>query len=85
MTPVTGHPGQVKLSSDQGAEPNAFVLIQNENTKLPLDEQTGSAKADGEGSWSAVIFASNGDLVDIYQLGDDGTELSTPNTVQIQY
>jgi hypothetical protein len=84
MEPVPGSPGQVKLvSGPGGAEPAAFILIESENTSLPLTERTGSALTDSKGAWSAVIYANKGDYVNISQIY--GTQESPSNTVQILY
>ena len=73
--------GKVKLSSMQGAEPNALVVTYNRNPGLPLDQRVGGAQADGSGSWDAVISASTGDVVDVTE--EIGTTRSPPTSVVI--
>jgi len=76
-------PGQVELSGPPGSVlPGAVVLIVNENNRLPGSERADAAVANSAGGWSKVIYASKGDIVDIYQSYD--TEFSSSTTVQIQ-
>jgi hypothetical protein len=60
--------GQVKLTSPpESAEPNAIIFIYNLDASLPDDERVGGSQADGTGTWSAVIWGKNGDMIEIYQ------------------
>jgi hypothetical protein len=68
--------GQVELSSVNGAEPNAIIVIFNPDPNIPHDARVGGAQADGNGSWSTVVFANPGDTLEITQQEDDGQEIS---------
>jgi hypothetical protein len=76
--------GQVKLSSVDGALPDAIIVIFNDNPKLPGDKRVSGAQADGNGSWDAIVFASPGDSVEITQQPEQDLETSPSIIVQIQ-
>jgi hypothetical protein len=59
--------GMVHLSSLRGAEPNALVVIVNEDPGVPLDRRVGGAVADGNGTWDADVVATHGDVLLITQ------------------
>jgi hypothetical protein len=60
-------PGYIHLSSKRGVEPNAVVVIVNQNLNVPNSERVGGAIADSEGSWETDVRASKGDVLDITQ------------------
>ncbi|MEO8876593.1 MAG: hypothetical protein ABI461_13465 [Polyangiaceae bacterium] len=72
----------VTLSSAEGVEANAIVVIYNRNPDVSLQERVTGVQADGTGSWKQVIVATVGDVVDVTQ--EFGTTQSPPTTVQIQ-
>ena len=73
--------GLYTLRSERGVEPNAVVVIYNNNTGLSLSDRVGATQADGEGSWEETIKAVPGDLIDITQ--EFGTTRSAPVTFRI--
>jgi hypothetical protein len=73
--------GQVKLSSQYGAEPNAIIITYNLDTNVPLDRRVGGAQADAFGSWDATIAAFEGDEIEVTQ--QVGAEMSPPETVVV--
>jgi hypothetical protein len=72
----------VTLSSVRGVEANAIVVIYNRNPAVSLQQRVTGVEADAEGTWTQVIVASDGDIVDITQ--EFGTTQSPPTTIQIQ-
>ena len=75
-------PGEVRLSSTRGAEPNAIIVTYNRNPAVPNDQRVGGAQADGVGTWDAVITASKGDVIDITQ--EFGSTRSPSTTIVIR-
>jgi hypothetical protein len=59
--------GMVHLSSVGGAEPNAIIVIINQDPNVPLDRRVGGAQADGNGTWDADVVANHGDVLQITQ------------------
>ena len=74
-------PGHVHLSSKSGAEPNAIIVIVNQNTSIPADQRVSGSEADGSGSWDADVLASKGDVLEITETS--GTVTSPSTTVQV--
>jgi hypothetical protein len=74
-------PGQVRLKSEFGAEPNAFIVTYDSNE--PNTEQVGGAHADSSGSWETIIYARSGDWIQITQSLYIGAETSAPVGVQV--
>jgi hypothetical protein len=73
--------GQVRLKSEFGAEPNAFIFTYNSNE--PNAEQIGGAHADSSGSWETIIYAHSKDWIQITQAPYIGAETSAPEPVQV--
>jgi hypothetical protein len=73
--------GEVELQSVGGAEPNAIIVIYNQDPLVPLDKRVSGAQADAKGSWDAVLTGSTGDTLEITQ--QSGTAVSPSTTVQI--
>ncbi len=71
----------VKLSSEHGVEANAIVIIYNHNPNVSLSDRVEGAQADDGGSWSKVIVAKPGDVIDISQ--QFGTTNSSTTTFEI--
>jgi len=74
-------PGQVRLASPRGAEPNAVIVIYNNDPNIPLDHRVGGAQADGNGTWDAVVYANSGDVLDVSQ--QFGTATSPTTNVRV--
>ena len=74
-------PGQVRLASPRGAEPNAVIVIYNTDPAIPLDHRVGGAQADSNGTWDAVVYASSGDVLDVSQ--QFGTASSPTTNVRV--
>jgi hypothetical protein len=73
--------GYVHLHSSGGAEPNAIIVIVNEDTNVPLEERVTGSEADGTGSWDAEVFASTGDVLDVSEEYGDAKSAPTQVTV----
>ena len=71
----------VTLSSVQGVEANAIVVIYNRNPAVSLQDRVSGAQADAQGTWSQTIFAGKGDQIDITQ--EFGNTKSPPVTIEI--
>lgn len=80
---ITASPtaGMVHLTSKNGVEGNAIIVVYNRNPEVPLDRRVGGAQANAEGSWSCDVFASSGDALDITQEVADTR--SAPITVKV--
>ena len=72
----------VTLSSKEGVEANAIIVIYNRNPAVSLQQRVSGVQADANGSWEQTIEATVGDVVDVTQ--EFGTTQSPPTTVQIQ-
>ena len=72
----------VVLSSVQGVEANAIVVIYNRDPNVSLQERVTGVQADANGSWTQTVVASVNDVIDITQ--EFGTTQSPPTTIQIQ-
>ncbi|WP_394820987.1 hypothetical protein [Pendulispora albinea] len=59
--------GQYALRSEHGVEPNAVVVILNNNQTLPLNKRAAATLANAEGTWEQVVYASPGDVLDVTQ------------------
>jgi hypothetical protein len=57
--------GHIHLHSSGGAEPNAVIVIVNEDTAVPLEDRVTGSEADATGSWDADVLATSGDVLDI--------------------
>jgi hypothetical protein len=75
-------PDTVTLTSLNGVEPNALVLVVNRNLDLPRSQRVSATLADEQGSWELEVFAVAGDLLDISQ--ESGTTRSPSTTVQVR-
>jgi len=69
--------GHVHLHSSGGAEPNAIIVIVNEDTSVPLEERVTGTEADATGSWDADVLASSGDVLDISEQSGTAASAST--------
>lgn len=73
--------GKVELSSTRGAQPNAVVVIVNQDLTLDEDARVDGTLADSEGTWRAVVQAKPGDTLDIHQ--ESGDQRSAPVTLKV--
>jgi hypothetical protein len=71
--------GHVHLHSSGGAEPNAIIVIVNEDTTVLLEDRVTGSEADGNGTWDAEVLASTGDVLDVSQ--EYGDAKSAPTQV----
>jgi hypothetical protein len=75
--------GEVKLvGMAGGAIPGSYIVTINDNPTLPSDDQVGGGGVHSDGSWDAIVHASPGDAIQIFDW--EGDEMSPPITVQIQ-
>ncbi len=75
-------PGTFKLSSIEGAEPNALIVIVNRNEDLPRNKRVSGTIADERGSWDTEVVAKVGDVLDISQ--ESGSTRSPSTTVTVR-
>ena len=75
-------PDTYKLTSLNGAEPDALIVILNRNEALQPYERVSGTIADGTGSWTAIVKATKGDVLDISQ--ESGSTRSSTTTLQIR-
>lgn len=75
-------PDTFKLTSMQGAEPNALIVVVNRDETLARDKRVTGTIADGNGSWDATVIAKTGDVLDISQ--ESGTARSASTTVTVR-
>lgn len=75
-------PDFVHLSSPNGAEPNALVVIVNRNTDLPRNQRVTGTIADENGSWDVDVRAKPNDVLDISQ--ESGNTRSPVTTVTVR-
>lgn len=71
-----------KLSSVNGAIPNALVIAVNQNEGVPANQRVTGTIADATGSWSLVVVARSGDVFDISQ--ESGTTRSPSITITVK-
>jgi hypothetical protein len=65
-----------------GAEPNAVIIVVNENPTVPGDLAVGGSLANNCGQWDAIVYAHKGDLLQITQ--EQGSAASPPTDVQVR-
>lgn len=75
-------PNTWRLTSQNGAQPNALVIAVNRNEALPRTDRVTGTIADAQGSWELVIIGRSGDHIDISQ--ESGTTSSPPTTIQLK-
>lgn len=75
-------PDTFKLTSIDGAEPNALIVIVNRNEGLPRSKRVSGTIADERGSWEATVTAKIGDVLDISQ--EAGSMRSPGTTVTVR-
>ncbi|MBP9114677.1 MAG: hypothetical protein KBF88_17805 [Polyangiaceae bacterium] len=72
----------VKLSSKEGALPEATVIIRNLDTSRPIGEQIEATLADERGNWTKVVKAKRGDILEITQ--EYRALLSPPTSFEVR-
>ncbi|MBX3192432.1 MAG: hypothetical protein KF819_35905 [Labilithrix sp.] len=75
-------PSTFRLSSVDGALPNALIVIVNRNEELPRNERVSGTIADDRGSWDVEVTAKIGDVLDVSQ--ESGTTRSPSTTVTVR-
>ena len=75
-------PDTFKLTSMQGAEPNALIVVVNRDEALAPDKRVTGTIADGTGSWDVTVNAKVGDVLDVSQ--ESGTARSASTTVTVR-
>ena len=75
-------PDTFKLSSVDGAEPNALIVIVNRNDALPRNKRVTGTIADERGSWDTIVTAKIGDVLDVSQ--ESGSSRSAGTTVTVK-
>ena len=75
-------PNTFRLASQNGAKPNALVIVVNRNESLAREERVNGTIADEQGTWEVTIKGAVGDFVDIAQESDSVRSAST--TVQLR-
>ena len=75
-------PNTWKLTSQNGAQPNALIITVNRNETLPRGERVAGTIADEQGSWELEVLGTAGDVVDVSQ--EDGTTRSPSISVTLR-
>ncbi len=75
-------PSTYRLSSVNGAEPHALIVVVNRNEALPRNKRVAGTIADEQGSWDVTVFASPGDVLDVSQESGDARSPGTTVTVR---
>jgi hypothetical protein len=63
-------------------EPEAVVIIVNENTAVPGDQAVSGSLAGSCGEWDAIVYAHAGDVLHITE--EVGTMGSPPTVIQVR-
>lgn len=79
---VGSQPDSVHLASVQGSQPNALVLVINQNPDVPRTKRVTGTIADEQGSWELDVFGHVGDQLDVSQESSAGR--SPPVTVFVK-
>jgi hypothetical protein len=79
---VGSEPNTFHLKSDNGALPNALIVVVNRNESLPRNQRVVGTLADPQGSWELDVAGTVGDTVDISQ--EDGTTRSPAVSVTLK-
>jgi hypothetical protein len=74
--------GYVHLASRNGAEPNAIIIIVNQNPALANDRRVSGTQADANGTWDAEVPAATGDVLAVSETV--GTDTSPSISVQVK-
>ena len=75
-------PNTFRLSSENGSQPNALIIVVNRNESLSREDRVSGTIADENGTWALTIKGSVGDFVDIAQESNSSRSAST--TVQLR-
>lgn len=74
--------GTIHLSSMQGSEPDALIIVINRDPTLARDKRVTGTIADGTGSWELDVLAKSGDVLDISQ--ESGSTRSPTTTITVR-
>ncbi len=72
-------PDTFRLTSVQGVEPNALVLVVNRSPDVPREKRVSGTIADEQGSYGLDVYARPGDALDVSQ--ETGAVRSPPTTI----
>lgn len=72
----------VHLASVEGVQPNALVLVVNQNPDVPRNKRVSGTIADERGSWELDVYGRTGDALDVSQEFD--ATRSPPVTVYVR-
>lgn len=75
-------PSTYRLSSVEGALPNALIVVVNRNEAVPREKRVEGTIADERGSWEVTVFASPGDVLEISQ--ESGTSRSSGTSLTVK-
>ncbi len=75
-------PDTYRLTSESGAQPQALIVVVNQNTSYPASKRVTGTFADDKGSWELIVFAKPNDRLEISQ--ETGTTRSPTTTVQVR-
>lgn len=75
-------PDTVKLTSERGAQPNALVVVVNQNEERARARRVAGTLADDNGSYELEIHALPGDRLDLTQ--ETAAVRSPPTTVTVR-
>ena len=75
-------PEMVKLTSESGVQPNALVVVINQNADRPRNRRVAATLADENGTWQLEIHALTGDRLDVTQERD--AVRSPPTTITVR-
>lgn len=75
-------PNTYRLSSLEGALPNALVVVVNRNESVPREKRVEGTIADDRGSWDVTVFANVGDVLEISQ--ESGTTRSSGTSITVK-
>lgn len=79
---VGSSPDTFHLSSTNGAEPNAIVIVINRAPDLPRSQRVSGTIADELGTWELDVKARIGDVLDISQ--ESGSTRSPSTTITVR-
>ena len=75
-------PDTVKLTSEGGVQPNALVVVVNQNEERTRSRRVAGTLADDNGSWELEVHALPGDRLDVTQ--EKSAVRSPPTTVTVR-
>lgn len=70
-------PNTFRLSSLNGAQPNALIVVVNRDESLPRQDRVNGTFADDQGTWELDVKGKVGDFIDISQESNSARSAST--------